>query len=108
MLTFKHYRSGSLYGIRYCFSCAGEAVPEHMHDETTAHNIVVLQGQVNLTFDQGDFKTLSAGDICDFDWSRPHRIVASEPSTIINFFLNGMPEGYDRLPPSELDGVIER
>jgi mannose-6-phosphate isomerase-like protein (cupin superfamily) len=107
MLTFKHYRSGSLYGIQYRFTCPGEALPEHAHDETTAHNIIVMQGQVNLTFDNGDFQTLNAGDICDFDCSRPHRIIASGPAVIINFYLNGMPEGYDRLQLSELDGVIE-
>jgi quercetin dioxygenase-like cupin family protein len=107
MLTFKHYRSGSLYGVEYHFTCAGETVPEHAHDETTAHNIVVMQGQVTLTFDNGTFRTLSAGDICDFDCSRRHRIVGNGPATIINFFLNGMPEGYDRLPAHELEGYVK-
>lgn len=107
MLRFKYYNSGQVYGILYTFESAGETLPEHAHDASTAHNIIVLEGQLNLVFGDDDFRTINAGEIVDFDWSRRHRIISSTPSIILNLFLYGMPEGYDTLPAHELEGVLK-
>lgn len=107
MLRYKYYRSGQVYGILYTFERAGEALPEHAHDASTAHNIIVLQGQLNLVFGDDDFRTMNAGEVVDFDWTRRHRIIASTAAVILNLFLNGTPEGCDSLPAHELEGVIE-
>jgi hypothetical protein len=108
MVRFKHYRSGRLYGIQYWFDRVNDQLPEHAHDASTFHNIVCLGGVVFLIYHDGEPHRIGAGEIYDFDGSRRHRIVAASPdSVIINFYLNGMPEGYDRLPPEELQGVVE-
>jgi quercetin dioxygenase-like cupin family protein len=108
MLRYRYYRSGQVCGILYTFEHAGEALPEHSHDDvSTAHNIIALEGQVNLVFGADDFRTINAGEIVDFDGTRRHRIIASTAAVILNLFLSGTPEGYDRLPPSELEGVIK-
>lgn len=107
MLRYKYYHSATVYGILYTFESAGEALPEHAHDESTAHNIIVLQGRLKLVFDDEDFRTINAGDIVDFDWTRRHRIIASTPpAVILNLFLHGMPEGFDEIPENELEGVM--
>jgi quercetin dioxygenase-like cupin family protein len=106
MLRYKYYHSGRVYGILYTFESGGEALPEHVHDASTAHNIIVLQGQLKLVFGDEDFRTINAGDIVDFDWTRRHRIVACSTAVILNLFLHGMPEGFDEIPESELEGVM--
>lgn len=106
MLRYKYYTSGEVYGILYTFEFAGESLPEHTHDTNSAHNIVVLRGQLSLMFGEDDFRVINAGDVVDFDWTRRHRIIASTPAAILNLFLYGMPEGHDQIPPNELEGVI--
>ena len=106
MLRYKYYHSGRVYGILYTFECAGECLPEHAHDASTAHNIIVLHGQLKLVFGDDDFRVISAGEVVDFDWTRRHRIIASTAAVILNLFLHGMPDGYDEIPENELEGVM--
>ena len=105
MIAFKHYRSGDLYGIHYRIP-AGESLPEHAHDRSTEHNIVVLKGYVRLLV--GD-KTahLFQGDFHDFDGTRRHLITAVNDSEVLNLFLHGMPAGYDKLPSHEREGFLQ-
>ena len=106
MTRFKHYSSGRLYGIQYWFEQPGDEIPEHAHDSTLAHNILVLSGEVMLVMADGQRRHIESGQILDFDWSKRHRIVAKSSAIIVNFMLNGIPEGYDRLPSSELEGTL--
>lgn len=104
MIFFNHYRSGKLYGIQYQMP-GGESLPEHAHDSRTSHNIIVLRGHVVLLM-ENHAEHLFQGEVFDFDGSVRHKITAMEESEILNLFVNGMPDGYDRLPQSELQGVI--
>lgn len=102
-VNFKHYRPGTgAYSVRYEFDDAGDAIPEHSHGEGLAHNVVVLRGRVAINNVQHD-----AGSIVDFDWAEPHTIRALAPGTVtLHQFINGWPEGYDRLTEAELSGVL--
>lgn len=104
MITFQHYQSRKLYGIHYQMP-AGESLPEHAHDERTAHNIIVLKGYVLLTL-RGQAEHLFQGEVFDFDGTERHKITAVEDSEILNLFVNGIPSGYESLPSSERQGVI--
>jgi len=105
MTRFEHYSSGQLYGVRYWFDQEGDDIPEHAHPAPLSHNIVVLAGEIRLLIG-GEQRVGRAGDILDFDWAKRHRIVACGPAAILNLFLCGMPDGYDRLPQQELKGTL--
>jgi hypothetical protein len=107
---FKHYKSGKIFGIIYSFDKAGDGIRMHMHPtEDMEHNTVVLNGSILLYGPNGSFQRLvKTGQILDFDSTLPHEIAALEDGTvIINTFLQGQPEGYDELPPHELQGTLE-
>lgn len=84
----------------------GDEIPEHAHDDSTLHNIVVLQGEVTLL--EGESRTrLLAGVMHDFDGRKAHKIICeSEHAVICNMFLNGIPHGYSELPESEHQGTL--
>jgi quercetin dioxygenase-like cupin family protein len=105
MIHQLHVKSGDVFGIKYTFQYRGEGIPMHRHDVTHAHNVTVLLGSIVLYGSEGSNPIkATAGDVIEFDWSQPHEIAALEPNTVIfNQFLNGQPEGYDRLPPEELE-----
>jgi len=103
---FEHYQSGALYGIRYWFEATGDCIPTHAHDSTHAHNIIVLSGSVMLSTERGAVALLT-GRVFDFDWFLQHKITALEKAEVLHLFLNGRPEGYERLPPHELRGILE-
>lgn len=107
MTHFRWYRSGLLFGIKYTLEC-GDIVPRHSHADETLHNIVVLHGQVRLEFDT-ESVPLYAGEVFDFDGTKPHRIVGvAKQSMILNLCLNGIPSGYDALPESEHSGYLPK
>lgn len=93
--------------MRYVFEKAGDGLPKHSHEADTAHNVVVLFGSVSVNVEGEASKIVSQGHVCDFDWSKPHYIVALEPGTLIlNLLLSGMPEAY-KDPDVELTGVYD-
>lgn len=106
MTRFEHYQSGKIYGIRYWFDAAGDGIPAHVHPPELAHNIIVLSGSVMLSTEKGATPLLS-GRVFDFDWSTHHKITALEKAEVLHLFLHGRPEGYERLPPHELRGILE-
>lgn len=106
MTRFEHYQSGALYGIRYWFEVPGDCIPTHSHDSTHAHNIVVLAGSVMFST-ENQATPLLPGTVFDFDWTLRHKITALEKAEVLHLFLNGRPEGYERLPPHELRGTLE-
>lgn len=108
MIQFEFYESGDLFGLRYLFTQAGDALPRHQHELDTAHNIIVLSGCVRFVSDS-QICLLSAGEVFDFDGSQLHVIEAIESgSRILNLFLQGIPEGYAQLPQSERKGVLTK
>jgi hypothetical protein len=76
----------------------------HAHDETTAHNVIVLKGEVDLVLGTERIAA-SSGAVLDFDGRREHTVRAISPAVILNLFLNGMPPGYRELPASERAGT---
>ena len=82
------YNSGALGGFIYDFDEAGDGIHEHTHPQHLLHNIIVLQGAIELTIN-GRTETIAAGNVHDFDGSLPHRIRAAEPGTrILNLYLD--------------------
>lgn len=106
MIHYETYKSGKLYGIRYQFESAGDALPEHVHEAPELHNLVVLKGSCDF-ISRGLTHHLRCGVVFDFDGRIPHRIVACEPTETMSFFLNGEPHEYVNLPASELSGIIQ-
>jgi hypothetical protein len=103
MIRYEWYRSGSIFGIKYDMS-EGASLKRHAHGAETLHNVIVLEGGV--IFDgAGFYRELFPGDVFDFDGTQPHEITALEGgATILNIFLNGIPEQYKELPTSEHAG----
>ena len=107
MIHFEHYRSGQVYGIRYTIEHAEDMLPVHSHPPELAHNIIVMKGRVILSV-AGQTIFLNAGDVKDFDWQKQHTVIARDDDTrVLHIFLNGMPEGYDKLPAHELKGIYD-
>lgn len=89
----------------------GDALPEHAHDAANEHNVIVLNGSVQLSIntDSGGRAhiELNQGHVRDFDGSRSHTIrCLSERATILNMWLHGIPHGYADLPESEHQGTL--
>lgn len=82
------YESGQLKGYMYIFYTAGPGLPLHDHPKEELHNIIVLQGKVK--FISGRIrKTLNAGDVYDFDGSKPHQVdILESPAKLLNIFTH--------------------
>lgn len=107
MIRFRWYRSGELFGMRYDYE-HGDCLPAHVHDRANEHNVIVLTGMVAVELPDGQKKYASHGDIVDFDGSKRHTIrCLSRYATTLNMWLYGIPEGYDALPATEHEGIIE-
>jgi len=105
MTHFEHYKSGTVFGIRYRFDAVDDRIPLHAHTAELAHNIVVIRGSIMLVMPTGQRACMPG--IHDFDWAQPHEIFALEDHTeTLHLFVNGQPQGYDTLPESELRGTL--
>lgn len=104
MITYSHYRSGKIFGMRYVFE-SGNALPVHAHKPEELHNVIVLKGRCRFSSVEQS-RTLEAGEVFDFDGSIEHLIVALEPCELLSLFLNGEPENYKNLSESDRSGVI--
>lgn len=94
--------------IRYRFDNPGDGLPEHRHQTWDDHDIYVVRGEIILQFGER-VERLRAGERAKFDCSQLHRVIATQPDTLIeNTFLNGWPLSYRTLPASELEGSFER
>lgn len=91
MMQSEPYISGSLWGVCYSFDSVGEGLQTHRHLAPEAHNIIVLEGKV-LFHSEGVEKELTAGEVFDFDWGRPHRVdILEAPARLLNLCLHGQP-----------------
>ena len=73
---------GNVRGTQFTFD-KGEGLPEHDHDETTAHMIFMQAGSVKLTVKGHDPITLVPPNIYDLAPNSPHAIEALENGTVI-------------------------
>jgi quercetin dioxygenase-like cupin family protein len=105
VIKYAWYRSGALFGIRYEIP-EGERLPTHSHDDSRAHDVIVLSGQVGLRVIDA-LTRASAGSILQFDGSKRHTVIAITDAVILNLFHYGMPAGYESLPESEHSGSFE-
>ena len=104
-IKFRWYRSGKLFGIRYEME-QGDALPVHSHEDETLHNVIVVAGTVALVLPDSEI-TATAGNVVDFDGTARHTVrCESRHATILNMFLNGIPDGYDTLPETEHQGTL--
>jgi hypothetical protein len=107
MIFYEPYSAGHLFGIRYRFTCKGDAIPAHAHDPDMLHNIIVLSGCIRFCSD-AENRELFTGTVFDFDGSRAHRIECIEPnSQILNLLLRGRPAAYANVSDTDLKGSIE-
>ena len=91
------------YGIQYTFSDIGAGLPTHHHDVDTGHTTQVMSGSILFTQNNTPV-TVNTGTTHVFDWSVDHKIdILEANTTIISWLVNGMPQGYDKLPPEELE-----
>lgn len=105
-MKFDHYESGGLYGIRYEFK-KGERLWPHAHIDEIAdqgHNVVVLKGSV--LFVGSEQKTLSAGDVFDFDNTLAHSIVALEDAVTLHLMLHGKPAEFAKYTEEQKHGEV--
>jgi quercetin dioxygenase-like cupin family protein len=94
-----HYESGNLYGVRYEMG-SGEELPKHTHPITEFHNVCVLKGSVTF-WSEDRVAMLTAGNIFDFDGTKPHVITALEPTVILNLYRFGKPPSAMKLSEAE-------
>lgn len=108
-VRFRH-EPGPPYGIVYLFERRGEGLP--MHDHTLIpeleHDVLCLSGRVIVYGPKLAPCVLRGGEHFKLESSALHEIVALEDtSAVLNVFKRGMPTGYDRLPPQELEGLAQ-
>jgi hypothetical protein len=80
----------------------------HTHDAGQAHDVTVVYGSIAIYCADTETIVVKCGERLTFDWSRPHEIEALESNTVIrNEYINGMPQGYDKLLAHELNTTFE-
>jgi quercetin dioxygenase-like cupin family protein len=76
------------YGSLYDFAEAGDTLPMHDHDASTAHDTMVVLGGLRAS-GPGGAPTYRAGEMVKFKPGNPHELQATEPYTRILNILNG-------------------
>jgi len=76
--------AGKLSGVVYTFEVAGDVLPMHTHDDTTAHLTIVARGRVKAHGDDWSAE-FGAGSVIDFPANQSHEFIALEDnSRIVN------------------------
>lgn len=100
-------QAGNLEGLLYGFDKRGEGLMMHTHEADTAHDIQVMRGAVKV---YGEVPTtiVLQDEHFNFDWSKPHEVVALEDNTVIfNRFLHGIPKPFRDLPVNRRSGTFD-
>jgi len=98
---------GGLEGILYAFDKRGEGLMAHVHEEDTAHDILVMKGAVRVSGDMPSV-VLVEGEHHALDWSALHEVLALENNTVIfNRFLYGVPAPFRNLPMDRRTGSMD-
>jgi quercetin dioxygenase-like cupin family protein len=74
---------GDLLIHLYDFEIAGEGLPDHNHDHSTAHVTFVRMGCVEIKVHGEEPKILAAGGIIDLPYGKNHSITALVDGTKI-------------------------
>lgn len=107
MIHFTHYKTGEAFGILYIFTDAGDEIAQHRHRKEDLHNIMVMKGAVALLIENEGTLFAIAGELLDFDGSKPHTVRAIEPDTrTFHLYLHGEPADYVDLRPDERAGSV--
>lgn len=84
MLSNKSFQFGQVGGVIYDFDQAGDVLPEHNHDDSTAHFSIVARGSFEVR-GRGWKRIAKLGQIIDFPAGQFHEFEALEPgSRIVN------------------------
>ncbi len=92
MIVYRAYRFGGIYGMRYHFGRAGDALPVHSHARDT-HNLICLQGAVWLRLGARRLR-VNAGEIHEFDGLIEHTVEALEPAETLHLYEHGRPADF--------------
>lgn len=88
MLEAKQIEMGDLQGAIYDFPEVDDVLPMHSHDSATVHITIVARGSFkikSLTWE----KTVTAGNVIDWQPNQPHEFIALESnSRIVNLLKN--------------------
>lgn len=69
-------------GTMFDFEKAGDVLPKHVHDETSAHITIVARGRIKAYSHDWE-KEIVAGQIANFCAEEPHEFMALEDNTRI-------------------------
>jgi quercetin dioxygenase-like cupin family protein len=88
IVTPKTLTGGKLLGAIYDFPQKQDILPNHFHDDTTAHITIVARGSVKITAGEWVYDA-HAGDVIDLPSNQYHEFVALEDnSRIVNIQKN--------------------
>jgi len=82
LLVKKLENFGDLRGGMYDFEKAGDILPKHNHDDTSAHITIVARGKLKAYSHDWE-QIATAGQLLDFRAGEPHELVALEDNTRI-------------------------
>lgn len=83
-LVSKKFSVGNLRGTVYDFEEAGDVLPNHVHDEDTAHITVVAKGSIKVTGD-GWEQIWESGRVAEIKAFQSHQFEALEQnSRVVN------------------------
>lgn len=71
---------GNIRGTMYDFEKAGDILPKHNHDKSTAHITIVARGKLKAYSHDWELEAV-AGQILDFPAGQPHEFMALEDNT---------------------------
>lgn len=87
-LVSKSFVVQNLRGTVYDFENTGDILPNHEHDENTAHITIVAKGSIKVTGD-GWTQTWPAGRVAEIKANQAHEFEALEPNTrVVNIVKN--------------------
>lgn len=90
---------GGFDGLLYVFDKRGEGLLMHEHEADTAHDIMVLEGAVQIYGPTYPIAFLTQGDNLNLEWWKPHEVLALADHTVtFHKFINGVPELFKNLP----------
>jgi len=79
-LRSKQFEVENIKGVIYDFENVGDILPNHVHDDSTAHVTIVARGSIKVTGD-GWQQTWEAGRVAEIKSFQSHEFEALENNT---------------------------